>query len=78
VPISVYVAGAKVLAMYPMTATVGAATNITLLSYNGVAGLGVSMDDAAIPDRELFAECLGLGFAEVVGHPVVPSDPVAV
>ena len=77
VPIPVYISGAKVTAMYPMTATIGAATNITLLSYNGNAGLGVSMDDAAIPDRELFAECLGQGFAEVVGHPVVPSDPLA-
>jgi diacylglycerol O-acyltransferase len=77
VPIPVYISGAKVSAMYPMTATIGAATNITLLSYNGNAGLGVSMDDAAIPDRELFAECLGQGFAEVVGHPVAPSDPLA-
>jgi diacylglycerol O-acyltransferase len=77
VPMPVYIAGAKVLAMYPMTATIGAATNITLLSYSGIAGLGVSTDDAAIPDRELFAECLGAGFAEVVGHPVTTSDPLA-
>jgi hypothetical protein len=76
VPIPVYVAGAKVIAMYPMTGTIGAATNVTLLSYAGNAGLGISMDDAAIPDRELFIECMGLGFAEVVGHPVHPSDPV--
>ena len=77
VPIPVYVGGAKVIAMYPMTGTVGAATNVTLLSYNGTAGLGISMDDAAIPDRELFIECMGLGFAEVIGHPVTASDPVA-
>ncbi len=76
VPIPVWVAGARVVAMYPMAGTIGAATNVTLLSYNGSAGIGVSMDDAAIPDRALFAECLGLGFAEVVGHPVAPSDPL--
>jgi diacylglycerol O-acyltransferase len=76
VPMSVYVGGAKVIAMYPMTATVGAATNITLLSYAGVASIGISMDDAAIPDREVFVESMGEGFAEVVGHPVAPSDPV--
>ena len=35
------------------------------------------MDDAAIPDRELFIECIRAGFAEVVGHPVNASDPVA-
>ena len=72
----VWIAGAKVLAMYPLTATVGAATNITLLSYNGIAGIGISMDDAAIPDQDLFVECLGAGFAEVIGAPVEPSDPI--
>ena len=77
VPIPVYVGGARVMAMYPMTGTIGAATNITLLSYNGNAGLGISMDDAAIPDRALFIESMGQGFAEVVGHPVPPSDPLA-
>ncbi len=70
VPIPVWIAGARVRAMYPLTATIGAATNITLLSYAGNAGIGISMDDAAIPDRELFAECIRAGFAEVVGHPV--------
>ena len=77
VPMPVWIAGARVRAMYPLTATVGAATNITLLSYAGNAGIGISMDDAAIPDRELFVECLAAGFAEVVGHPVLPSDPVS-
>ena len=77
VPIPVWIAGAKVLAMYPLTATIGAATNITLLSYAGNAGIGISMDDAAIPDRELFIECMGAGFEEVVGHPVHASDPIS-
>ncbi len=73
VPIPVYVAGAKVLGMYPLMSTVGAATNITLLSYAGNAGIGVSMDDAAIPDRAEFVDCICRGFAEVVGHPVAPT-----
>ncbi len=77
VPMPVWIAGARVLAMYPMVGTIGAATNITLLSYAGRAGLGISMDDAAIPDRELFVACMGAGLAEVVGHPVTPSDPLA-
>ncbi len=77
VPMPVWVAGARVLAMYPLTATIGAAANITLLSYADSAAIGVSMDDAAIPDRDLFVECLGGGFAEVVGHPVAASDPIA-
>ncbi len=77
VPVPVWVAGSRVLAIYPMAGTIGAATNVTLLSYDGTAGIGVSMDDAAIPDRAVFAECLGEGFTEVVGHPVSPSDPLA-
>ncbi|MGB7979273.1 MAG: wax ester/triacylglycerol synthase domain-containing protein [Candidatus Nanopelagicales bacterium] len=76
VPMPVWVAGAPVLAMYPLTATIGAATNITLLSYNGVAGIGIAMDDAAIPDQDLFVECIGAGFAEVIGAPVGPSNPI--
>jgi WS/DGAT/MGAT family acyltransferase len=76
VPVPVWVGGARVLAMYPMAGTIGAATNITLLSYNGTASIGVATDDAAIPDRAVFAACLGEGFAEVVGHPVHLSDPL--
>ncbi len=77
VPRPVWVAGALVLAMYPLTATVGAATNITLLSYNGIAGIGIAMDDAAITDQAMFVECIGAGFAEVIGTPVDPSDPIS-
>ena len=75
VPVPVFVAGARVQAMYPLMATVGAASNITLLSYNGRAGLGVAMDDAAIPDRDDFIRALADGFAEVLGHEVAPEDP---
>ena len=61
VPIPVWIAGAKVRAMYPLTATVGAATNITLLSYAGNAGIGISMDDAAITARvERLVAALGM------------------
>lgn len=77
VPVPVWVAGAPVLRMYPMVATIGAAVNVTLLSYAGLASVGISTDDAAVIDRDLFAECMAEGFAEVVGHPVAPADPLA-
>lgn len=76
VPVPVWIAGAQVLRMYPMVSTIGAAVNVTLLSYAGLASVGVSTDDAAVPDRELFARCLAEGFAEVVGHPVGPANPM--
>ena len=76
VPVPVWVAGAQVLRMYPMVSTIGAAVNVTLLSYAGLASVGLSTDDAAVHDRELFARCMGEGFAEVVGRPIMPADPL--
>lgn len=76
VPMPVFIAGARVRAMYPLTATIGAATNVTLLSYAGNAGIGISMDDAAIADRDFFVECMIEGFTEVVGRPVAMTNPL--
>ena len=77
VPVPVWIAGAPVLRMYPMVSTIGAATNVTLLSYASLASIGVSTDDVAIKDRALFARCLAEGLSEVAGVPVVPADPLA-
>ena len=77
VPVPVWVGGARVLRMYPMVATIGAAVNVTLLSYASLASIGVSMDDAAVEDRALFVRCLAEGFAEVVGDDVAPAAPLA-
>lgn len=77
VPVPVWVGGARVLRMYPMVATIGAAVNVTLLSYASLASIGVSMDDAAVQDRALFVRCLAEGFAEVVGQDVAPAAPLA-
>ncbi len=77
VPVPVWVAGARVLRMYPMVATIGAAVNVTLLSYSSLASIGVSMDDVAVQDHDLFVRCMAEAFAEVVGHPVESSDPLA-
>jgi len=41
----------------------GAAANITLFSYRGGCGIGVSTDQQAVPDPGVFRECLedGIG-----------------
>ena len=65
VPIPVYLAGAKVEANFAFGPMAGAATNITLLSYQDEIHVGVNMDPAAIPDGEVFVECLREGFAEI-------------
>lgn len=80
VPVPVWLAGAKVERMYPLVATIGAAVNVTMLTYNGTASIGVSADDAAVSDPDLLVEALRQGFAHVVGYPVpamAPSGPVA-
>ena len=38
--------------MYPLVGTIGAAINVTMLTYAGVASVGISTDDAAVDDRE--------------------------
>jgi WS/DGAT/MGAT family acyltransferase len=62
----VYLAGARMTKYVPFSPTIGAALNVTLLSYDGTCGVGVTVDTAAVPDIELFMACLTEGFAEVL------------
>jgi hypothetical protein len=63
----VYVAGARVLAYYPFGPTIGAAFNPTLLSYVDACNIGVTIDDAAVPDADALIADLHAGFDEVLG-----------
>ena len=62
----VYLAGARMTGYIPFGPTLGAAVNITLLSYDGTCGVGVTVDTAAVPDIEVFMACLAEGFHEVL------------
>lgn len=75
VPVPTYLAGARILRMYPLVATIGAAVNVTMLTYDGGAYVGVSADDSAVADIADLVEDLRVGFAEVVGHDLPPDDP---
>jgi WS/DGAT/MGAT family acyltransferase len=77
IPIPVWLSGAKVERMYPLVGTVGAAINVTMLTYTGTASVGVSSDDAAVTDREGLLESLRHGFREVVGASVIIGDPIS-
>ena len=46
--------------------TIGTAVNLTLLSYNGACCVGVTIDNAAVPDPDVLVECLRDGFEEVL------------
>ena len=78
VPVPVWLCGAKVERMYPLVATIGAAINITMLTYAGVASVGISTDDAAVDDREELVRSLRYGFREVIGTPVLAGNPLTI
>ncbi len=67
----IYVGGAQVLNIYPFGPTIGAALNVTLLSYCGTCNIGVNTDTGAVPDPNVLMTCLREGFDEVLalgGH----------
>ncbi len=69
-PIPIWIAGAKVEHMVPFPPLIGAAVFVSLLTYNKQACIGMSIDDAAVPDRDVLVQCMADGFAEVTGKPV--------
>ncbi len=77
VPVPVWLAGAKVARMYPLVGPIGAAINVTMLTYNGTANVGVSSDDAAVSDRGQLIESLRHGFREVIGPEALAGDPLS-
>jgi diacylglycerol O-acyltransferase len=76
-PIPLYVAGARVVGMYPLVATIGAAVNVTMVTYDGSAFIGISADDRAVADIANLVEDLRHGFEAVTQAAVGPADPLA-
>jgi diacylglycerol O-acyltransferase / wax synthase len=66
IPITVYLGGAKLLMQYPFGPTIGAAVNVTLMTYVDTCALGINVDTGAIPDPQVFHDCLVAGFDEVL------------
>jgi diacylglycerol O-acyltransferase / wax synthase len=66
IPVPVFLAGAAVLTQYGFGPTIGAAVNVTLLTYVDVCTLGIDVDSGAIPDYDVFLESLVAGFDEVL------------
>lgn len=66
IPVTVYLGGARVTAQYAFGPTIGAAVNVTLLTYADTCHLGLNVDTGAIPDYDLFHRCLVKGFDEVL------------
>lgn len=68
-PMRVSLAGATVTAQYAFAPTIGGAFNATLLSYGDQCSVGVNIDTGAVPDFELFGDCLKAGIDEVLALP---------
>jgi WS/DGAT/MGAT family acyltransferase len=80
-PTPLYLAGAKVERWYGFGPTIGAALNVTLMSYCGTCYVAVNIDTGAVPDPEALMSCLRAGFDEMLalgggtGHAVLPTRP---
>ena len=66
-PFPVYVAGAKVTRIAPFAPKGGASLNVALMSYDGTAFLGITIDPAAVTDPDLLVNCLSAALHEVAG-----------
>lgn len=66
IPVPVFLGGARVRVQYAFGPTIGAAVNVTLLTYVDTCALGIDVDTGAIPDYDVFYECLVAGFDEVL------------
>jgi len=64
-PVPVFLAGGRMEAHIAFGPLSGAATNITLVSYLDDLHIGINTDAAAIPDSDVFVDCLQEGFDEI-------------
>jgi diacylglycerol O-acyltransferase len=73
----VWLAGARVTGYYPFGPTIGAAVNVTLMSYAGTCNVGVNIDTHAVDDPAELLRCLRAGFDAVLAEqPVLePAGP---
>jgi WS/DGAT/MGAT family acyltransferase len=65
-PIALYASGSEVQAIEPFAPKGGAAVNVGLMTYHGMAYVGINIDTRAIPDPDVFLECIRAGFDEVL------------
>ena len=72
----VFIAGAKVLGMYPLGPRPGVAGTLAMITYNGTCYLGLNVNPDVFTDLDVLERCLIEGFAEVieVGRPTTSSS----
>lgn len=76
-PSATWLAGAEVERFFAFAPTSGAAANIALTTVGPAACFGVNMDNASIPDGQVFMSCLEAGVEEVLATAGVGRQPRA-
>jgi WS/DGAT/MGAT family acyltransferase len=61
-PFPLYIAGARILANYPVGPTGGTAWNLTLMSYDGNLDMGLNADLGAVPDPAALRDAIASEF----------------
>ena len=67
IPRTVYLTGAKVVAIHPYAPLLRGAVSVALVSYMDRAQMGVNLDTGAITEPDVFVRCLRESFDEVIG-----------
>ena len=65
-PFPLYIAGARILANYPIGPTGGTAWNLTLMSYDGQLDMGLNADAVAVLDPALLRDSIQDAFAALI------------
>jgi len=63
---SLPVLGVPVQSLVPFGPLAGAASNVTLLSYQNDLNIGINVDPAAVSDIDTYVECIRSGYDEVL------------
>ncbi|MFN8040700.1 MAG: wax ester/triacylglycerol synthase family O-acyltransferase [Acidimicrobiales bacterium] len=65
-PFDLYIAGALLLANYPIGPLGGTAFNLTTMSYRGTLNMGLHVDQGAVAHPEQLRDCLREAYAELI------------
>lgn len=65
VPYPVYMAGARVERVFPFGPLPGVAVMAGMISHDGTCCIGLNIDGDAVPDMDMFMECMHEGLLEV-------------
>jgi hypothetical protein len=76
-PTPLYLAGCRVLGMYPLGPRPGIAIMAAMITYDGTCDIGLNLDAGVFTDIDVLRRCLTEGFDEVLALARPVSEPHA-